>query len=614
MQPESSLTAFYQSVPSGHLLVQTDGLIVHANQTLLMWTGYTAQELCGKKRLKELLTRAGALLYESYCAPLLRLRGSIGEIALDLLCKDGKPFPVLLSATAPKQAADAPALTSIAALHAPTRREYERELLRARGEAEHAAAEVRQLHYIAQCKMEGQERLLKAVGRLAAGDLESPVEIEADSSLTLLAQGLEQMRKDLLRQMQEMREHTEQIQQLNIELRHQIEQRSRHLVEAALSHTDYNTAEALPLFPQGTLLADRYLIRGILGQGGMGTVYEVERTSDKRILAAKVLGVKPDYQSLARFAREAQLLARIQHPNLIDILDTGITDERVAYIIMERVHGKSLAERSTRYRELPFVLPVLLQIADALSAVHAAGIVHRDLKPANVLILEKTDSTWVTAKLVDFGVSRLLDQATDTPTREQRVFLQNGAALLQIEATLPGITPEPVAAPAVMQMNAASTLLAATESPGLPARPATPANPAPGLQPSPATPRRAMRPSDELTQAGTLLGTPMYMAPELVQGAKLARPPADMFSFGVLAYEVLTGELPFQELPLLLAHQGAKELRFRSLREACPGIDAELACTLERCLSMTPEPRPSAAELSILLSKSLRPASRPPVR
>ncbi len=230
------------------------------------------------------------------------------------------------------------------------------------------------------------------------------------------------MRRNILNQIREMKERNEEIRRLDAELLHQIEQRSRVLLEAMQAAMDNgaslkesSSAEGPSLLIAGTVLANRYRVEGILGRGAMGIVYEVERLSDGRRFAAKVLSVRPDHRAIARFAREALLLSRLQHPNLISIVDLDVTPDRVAYMVMELVYGKSLAELRGRFKDREFMLPVLHQIADALTAVHAAGIVHRDLKPANVLISVSADGMRGTARLADFGISRLLDLVQGAP-------------------------------------------------------------------------------------------------------------------------------------------------------------------------------------------------------
>ena len=172
-----------------------------------------------------------------------------------------------------------------------------------------------------------------------------------------------------------------EIELLNSELRHQIEARSRALVESLLG-SDHAVPVEQSVLSVGAIINKRYRVLNVLGQGAMGIVYEVERLSDKRHFAAKVLASHAGRESLARFVREAQLLAHLDHPHLVTITDVDITEDRVAYIVMELVTGTTLAQQHHRFRDLDFAIPVLRQVADALSKVHAEGVVHRDLKPA----------------------------------------------------------------------------------------------------------------------------------------------------------------------------------------------------------------------------------------
>ena len=140
----------------------------------------------------------------------------------------------------------------------------------------------------------------------------------------------------------------------------------------------------MQILADGFVIADRYRVLRLIGQGGMGSVYEIERLTDGKHLAAKVLSIQAGKQVLARFAREAQLLAKLRHPNLVSIQDVDMTQSHMAYIVM----GSSLARA---YRATPaatarsLAATVLHQIASALASVHSQGIVHRDLKPDNVL-------------------------------------------------------------------------------------------------------------------------------------------------------------------------------------------------------------------------------------
>lgn len=601
---QESFEELYEESPCGYVSTLPDGVIVRANRTFLSWIGYSADELVAGTRFPALLTMPSALLYETHCAPLLRLRGSIGEISLDLLCRDGRPMPVLFTAAAKKDAAGAPCRFRIVVLNAPTRREYERELLRARLQAEEATEQVHILRELAEDKVAEQQALLHAVAGMAAGDLDTPVPIDSKSSQAQLAAGLDQMRLDIRQQFHQLKERNTEVQQLNVELQHQIEQRSRLLIESMVSELKYggasgstdSAAEALPLLPAGTLLGQRYSVKALLGQGAMGTVYEVERISDHRFFAAKVLSVKPEFQARVRLTREAQLLARLRHPNLISVVDVDITEDRLTYIIMELARGPSLADFSSRYGDRDFILPILLQIAAALTVVHDAAIVHRDLKPANVLIIAGTGGEPALSKLVDFGVSRLIEGPQDAPeatvppdaNEGMATFLSRGVAVTlddPLRASATAATPRELTAARPVSQPPTDPLSQPSASPGLA--------------------KRRSRAWEEQTQAGVIFGTPRYMAPELSRGASLARPSSDIFSFGVMAYEILAGHFPFDELPVLRAAQGASELPYRPLDTLCAGLSAELARVLEGCLAIDPARRPTARELAEVLARTL---------
>jgi serine/threonine-protein kinase len=107
----------------------------------------------------------------------------------------------------------------------------------------------------------------------------------------------------------------------------------------------------------------------------MGAVYEVERVADGRRLALKVLTGNAGRAALARFAREAQVAAELDHPNVISVVDIDVTRSGTLFVVMELVAGGSLASARARYGDLGFALPVLVQVARALSAMHARGSV-----------------------------------------------------------------------------------------------------------------------------------------------------------------------------------------------------------------------------------------------
>ena len=214
-----------------------------------------------------------------------------------------------------------------------------------------------------------------------------------------------------------------------------------------------------------------YEVLALLGAGGMGEVYRAHDTKLNRDVAIKVLlpALANDPERLARFGREAQVLASLSHPNIANIY--GLEDSPgVRALVMELVEGPTLADRiAARPMPTDEALSVAKQIADAVEAAHEQGIIHRDLKPANIKV--KPDGT---VKVLDFGLAKALD-----PT---------------------GVT----------SANAA-------DSPTL---------------------------SMQATAAGVILGTAAYMAPEQARG-KAADRRADIWAFGCVLYETLTGKRAF---------------------------------------------------------------------
>ena len=136
---EEDLEDLYENAPCGYLSLRADGRIVKANQTFCRWTGYAPDELIGK-RLHDFLNIAGRIFYETHFAPLLRMQGFFNEVALDLVKKDGEPFPVLVNAAERTDAEGKPQFIRLTVFNATDRRRYERELLKARDELKALAA------------------------------------------------------------------------------------------------------------------------------------------------------------------------------------------------------------------------------------------------------------------------------------------------------------------------------------------------------------------------------------------------------------------------------------------------------------------------------------------
>jgi eukaryotic-like serine/threonine-protein kinase len=277
-----------------------------------------------------------------------------------------------------------------------------------------------------------------------------------------------------------------------------------------------------------------YEIVAKLGEGGMGEVYRARDARLNRDVAVKVLPehFADDAERLARFTREAQTLASLNHPNIAHIHGLEESDG-IRALIMELVEGDDLSTVIER-GPMPVAeaLPIARQLAEALEAAHELGIVHRDLKPANIKI--RGDGT---VKVLDFGLAKAID-----PT-------------------------------ATSGVNSA-------KSPTLTAR---------------------------ATQLGMIIGTAAYMAPEQARGKPVDRR-ADVWAFGVVLYEMLTGERAFtgEEVSDVLAAVLRQDIDWTRLPAATPSRVRDL---LRRCLEKDPKLRLQAVgEARIALAQSDEPS------
>jgi len=220
----------------------------------------------------------------------------------------------------------------------------------------------------------------------------------------------------------------------------------------------------------GTTISHYKVIEKI-GQGGMGTVYRAQDTNLSREVAIKVLPEQftQDPQRLARFEREAKLLASLNHPNIAAIHSFEHADD-VHFLVLELVPGETLAERVAK-GPLPVeeALEVCRQIAEGVEAAHEKGVIHRDLKPANVKVTPEGK-----VKILDFGLAKAFE----------------------------GEVP-------VADISQSPTL------------------------------------TEEMTRAGVILGTAAYMSPEQAKGKPVDKR-ADIFAFGCVLYELLTGKRAFE--------------------------------------------------------------------
>lgn len=378
-----------------------------------------------------------------------------------------------------------------------------------------------------------------------------------DHALTLArADRLNRQLKERVRELEERKreadDRRQEVDLLNDELRRQMASRSEQLA-GALSRLAQQAHRSLLLQP-GTRVDGRYEVLRELGSGAMGAVYEVVRLVDGTHLAMKVLTNAGNNLELARFAREAQIFATLHHPNVVGIVDVEVSADGQFYLVTELVNGEPLRNLRHRFGDRRWGLEILGQVAEGLMAIHRSGVVHRDLKPGNVLIDERSGRP--VAKIADFGISTIRNDESDPEWA--RTHAGDRAR------------PAPTEHPTVVEARSAST-------PSLPS---------------------------DLTATGMLMGTPRYMAPELVDGAKYAMPSSDVFSFGVMAYEVLSGDMPYLEPPAQARLDGRMLAAPISLRKRCPELDPRVADLVDEAASLDPAVRPTVAELVQVLRRA----------
>jgi serine/threonine-protein kinase len=187
-----------------------------------------------------------------------------------------------------------------------------------------------------------------------------------------------------------------------------------------INYCPHDQTQTRHSLPGGLLVAERYFLEKKLGRGAMGQVYLArDKKFETRRVAVKT--VRPDLlnsddleegEAIARFGREAQAAASIQHPNTVSVTDFGETADGIFYLVMEYVEGETLHRLLRREGTLPVrrAVRLLRQIADGVEAAHEVGILHRDLKPANIFIMQKGKSGDGFVKVGDFGLAKIVNQ------------------------------------------------------------------------------------------------------------------------------------------------------------------------------------------------------------
>ena len=197
-----------------------------------------------------------------------------------------------------------------------------------------------------------------------------------------------------------------------------------------------------------------YRIVDKLAEGGMGQVYRAHHPEKNISVAVKILrpSLRGDRQLVRRLSREAEVVAGIRHPGIVDIIDYGLHGDGNPYVVMEYLRGETLRERLTQRGELPMeaAVTVAKQIAGTLIAVHGAGIVHRDLKPENIFL------TGDQIKLLDFGIAQSVETGGLSIPASQSSSIEGrpAAAIDVLMGTLPYISPEQCRTPSEIDHRA----------------------------------------------------------------------------------------------------------------------------------------------------------------
>ncbi len=355
----------------------------------------------------------------------------------------------------------------------------------------------------------------------------------------------------------------------------------------------------------GATLDDKYRLEQMLGRGGMGAVYLATHLGTERYVALKLISPRfmRNTEFVERFKREARAAGRLRHPNVVDVTDFGfarVNDGQVAYLVMEYLDGCTLGDVLAEEKRLPleWVADILEQVCSAVYEAHQQGIVHRDLKPDNIW-LEPNRLGSYRVKVLDFGIAKLgTAAAVATPDDDATsTIIDNVSAERASEARtmIPGanletetlMRPGGEAVGTVLQNEKLTQAVPPDEEDGTLLF---------GDNTHAAAQHEHLTAAQgpALTRVGAIMGTPLYMSPEQCGGGYVDTR-SDIYSLGVIAYQMLAGEPPFagNTSIVMLAHREAKptDLHERSGKK----IPKRVSGVVMSALSKNPAERPATA-------------------
>jgi eukaryotic-like serine/threonine-protein kinase len=310
---------------------------------------------------------------------------------------------------------------------------------------------------------------------------------------------------------------------------------------------------------------EEYRLVRMLGRGAMGDVYLARDSLLDRPVAVKFVQAATDPAARAQFFDEARAIARLQHPNVVAIYRVAEVQGH-PYLVSEYVRGRSLdqLERPAASRQ---VLDLALDLARGLAAAHRCGVLHRDVKPANAMLTDDGR-----AKLLDFGLARVVDGTTVEPPVAPPRERSDGRAHGHLAAATATMSRR-------VRWSVGETMACSDDR------------------------NRELGSVLGSPRVDSLIGTPLYMAPELWRGEAATRR-SDLYSLGILLYELLAGSAPHRGIPLAALGDVVQQRDIPRVGDIAPGADPALAAIIDRLVERDAGARfRSADELVVALEE-----------